>query len=484
MYKRQCITSGLVDRSQSVSDNLLYLDFCSNLFSLSKQSLSHTLDHKASQSSGNIRLNKPTLIYSLPQKANFEITSFAAFAPPSKSIKNLVLGTSNGNLILISPSGEILKSIENIHLGSVTYLQFSSDGHSFISAGEDGGVKLWSTSGMLRKKVANLKAPITSFHWSLDTSLLAVGTPNKITIIHFLTNNPNISLNLDSENASSPASPCFCVWSPCSRFLLLGSELCRFMLISSSGECLLQSETYSLPFENGGWLPSSKGFLVSSQNQILCSDIHGKIFSQKKFDSKNSIMNITLSENKTEALILHVNGNINSLPLLLLTPLYFRNFEVKTGIEDYLIITNTTTSYSENLDIKASQISAIDCNFGYMAVIVQDKLMVYDLENPLTPNIQDFTGVLPNFLSISNSCILVSCPPQLFLFSFSGKTLSILSLPVSVSNSGLSESSISVCAESIFLLGKINKNLLIFFVLIHLQVLKYLLMVILLKLLI
>ena len=458
---KTCTASGLVDRSQSLPDCLLYLDFSSNLFSLSKQSFSRTLDHKTSQSTSNSRLGKPSLLYSLPSKSNFEISCFSAYAPPSKSIKNLALGTSTGNLILLSPSGEVMKTID-IHSGSVTHLQFSSDGHSLISAGEDGTVKLWSTSGMLRKKVSNLKAPITSLHWSPDTSLLAIGTPNKVTITHFLTNTPDISVTLDSDDASSPASPCFCVWSPCSRFLLIGSELCRYMLLSSSGESLLQSETYSLPFEFGGWLPSSKGFLVSSQNLILCSDIHGKIFSQKKFEAQNSIMSIALSENKTEALVLQANGDVKSLPLLLLTPLYFRNFEVKIGKNDQLIITNTFSSYSEIFDIKCSQISAIDCNFGYLAFIIQDQLKIYDLENLLTPSIQDFTGGSPNFLSISNSCIMISCPPQLFSFSLSGKTQSVLSLPGSVSHSGISKSSIAVCTQSIFLTGKNNKILQIF----------------------
>ena len=455
---KTCTTSGLVDRSQSLPDSLLYLDFSSNLFSLSKHPLSRTLDHKTSSSS-NSRLAKPSLLYSLPSKSNFEISSFAAYALPSKSIKNLALGTSTGNLILLSPSGEVLKIIDDIHSGSVTHLQFSSDGHSLISAGEDGSVKLWSTSGMLRKKVASLSSPITSLHWSPDTSLLAVGTPNRITIIHFLTNSPDISVTLDSEDISSPACAGFCVWSPCSRFLLVGTELCRFMLLSSSGESLLQSETFSLPFENGGWLPSSKGFLVASQNLILCCDIHGKIFSQQKFESQNSIMSIALSQNKTEALVLQANGDVKSLPLLLLTPLYFRNFEVKSDT-DQLIITNTSSSYSETLDIQVSQISAIDCNFGFLALIVQDKLMVYDLENPLTPSIQDFTGGSPDFLSISSSCILISCPPQVFSFSLSGKALAVLSLPGSLATSGIS--SMAVCAESIFLTGNSNKNLPIF----------------------
>jgi intraflagellar transport protein 80 len=450
---KTCKSSCLPDRSQSLPNCLLYLDYSSNLYSLQKQSLSQTLDQNTSQSNENPKLSKPTLLYSLSPQDNFEISSFAAFALKSKSIQHLVLGNSMGSLLFLSTSGEVTKTIDNAHNGSVTHLQFSSDGHSLMSAGEDGSVKLWSTSGMLRKKVVSLKSPITSMHWSADTSLLALGLPNTLVIHHFLKNMPNIILPLDPEDSSCPASPLFLSWSPCSQYLLMGTELCRYVLLSANGEILLQSETYLLPFEHGGWLPSSQGFLIASQTQMLCSDIHGKVFIKQKVESKDSILSISLSDNNTQALILQANYKICSLPLLLLTPLYFKHFEVKSNHCEQLIISNTLTGYSEILDTKISQISAIDCNHDHLALIVFDKLVIYDLENPLTPTLQDFTGECPLFLKISSSRIMVACPPQMFLFSLSGKCLSVLRLPSSISNSSLSPESVCFCAESLFISG-------------------------------
>jgi intraflagellar transport protein 80 len=324
-----------------------------------------------------------------------------------------------------------------------------------MSAGQDGSVKLWSTSGMLRKKVISLKNPITSMHWSPDTSLLALGMPNKLVVHHFLTNMPDLVINID-EDPSSPACPLLLSWSPCSQYLLMGSELCRYMLLSANGEVLLQSETYSLPFEFGGWLPSSQGFLVASQNLILCSDVHGKVFSKKKVDAQDAIMSICVPNNTTQAIVFQANSVISSLPLLLLTPLYFKHFEVTTNDSEQLIISNTLSGYSETLDTKVSQILAIDCNHDHLAIIVHDKLIIYDLENPLTPTLQDFTGESPQFLNISSSRILIACPPQIFCFSLSGKCLSVLRLPSSISTSSLSPNSICFCADSLFISGRIN----------------------------
>lgn len=456
---KTCKTSNLVDRSQSLPDCFLYLDFSSKLFTLQKQSPTQTLDRPSSSSPNQSLLTKPSLLYSPSASDNFEITSFAAFAPPNKSLQHLMLGTSTGNLLLLSPAGDVTKTIEAVHGGSVTFLQFSGDGHSLMSAGEDGTVKLWSTSGMLRKKVLALGAPITAMHWSADTSLLALGTPNKLIIHHFLNNLPDVTMAVDSDDPASPASPSLLVWSPCSRFLLMGSELCRYTLFSPSGETLLQSETYSLPFENGGWLPSSQGFLVSSQTHLLCSDIHGKIFAKKVLSPKQGIVSISLPNHKTQAMIVQAHGGISSLPLVLLTPLHFKHFEVSTNNSEKLVISNTLTGYSETLDTPVSSISAIDCNQHHLALVVQDKLAIYDLDNPLTPTLQDFTGGSPHFLTILGSRILVACPPQIFCFALSGKCLSVMRLPVSVSAWGLSPSSLSFCAESLFVQGILTRRI-------------------------
>ena len=54
-----------------------------------------------------------------------------------------------GKFLLISKSGRVEKSVE-AHKGAVLSGRWSYDGSALLTAGEDGQVKIWSRSGMLR----------------------------------------------------------------------------------------------------------------------------------------------------------------------------------------------------------------------------------------------------------------------------------------------------------------------------------------------
>jgi intraflagellar transport protein 80 len=59
------------------------------------------------------------------------------------------LGSNDGKLLIISKNGKIEKSVD-AHKGACICVRWSYDGTMLITGGEDGHVKLWSKSGMLR----------------------------------------------------------------------------------------------------------------------------------------------------------------------------------------------------------------------------------------------------------------------------------------------------------------------------------------------
>ena len=54
-----------------------------------------------------------------------------------------------GKFHIIGKSGRVEKSVE-AHKGAVLSGRWSYDGSALLTAGEDGQVKIWSRSGMLR----------------------------------------------------------------------------------------------------------------------------------------------------------------------------------------------------------------------------------------------------------------------------------------------------------------------------------------------
>lgn len=58
-----------------------------------------------------------------------------------------------GRLYLVSRSGKIEKKVE-AHRGAVLSARWSYDGTALVTVGEDGQVKIWSRSGMLRSTLS------------------------------------------------------------------------------------------------------------------------------------------------------------------------------------------------------------------------------------------------------------------------------------------------------------------------------------------
>uniref|UniRef100_A0A671U1G4 Intraflagellar transport 80 homolog (Chlamydomonas) n=1 Tax=Sparus aurata TaxID=8175 RepID=A0A671U1G4_SPAAU len=79
-----------------------------------------------------------------------------------------VLTSTDGKFHLVSKTGRIEKSVE-AHKGAVLAGRWNYDGTALITAGEDGQIKIWSKSGMLRSTLASQGSPVYSVAWGPDS---------------------------------------------------------------------------------------------------------------------------------------------------------------------------------------------------------------------------------------------------------------------------------------------------------------------------
>lgn len=69
-------------------------------------------------------------------------------------------------------SGRVERIVE-AHKGAVLVILWNHDGASLLTAGEDGLLKIWTRSGVLRSTAAQTGNPIYSADWSpLSTSII------------------------------------------------------------------------------------------------------------------------------------------------------------------------------------------------------------------------------------------------------------------------------------------------------------------------
>ncbi|XP_054838569.1 intraflagellar transport protein 80 homolog isoform X2 [Eublepharis macularius] len=118
--------------------------------------------------------------------------------------ENFVLTSSDGKFHLISKSGRVEKSVE-AHCGAVLAGRWNYDGTALVTVGEDGQIKIWSKSGMLRSTLAQQGTPIYSVAWGPDSEKILY-TSGKQLIIKPLQANAKIlqwSYALEKPNTGS-----------------------------------------------------------------------------------------------------------------------------------------------------------------------------------------------------------------------------------------------------------------------------------------
>ena len=86
----------------------------------------------------------------------------------------LAVCCSQGSFKLVSRSGRVDKSVDGAHEGACVCIRWNLDGTALATGGEDGKVKLWSRTGMLRSVLASLDQPVYSVAFSPDSNLLAL----------------------------------------------------------------------------------------------------------------------------------------------------------------------------------------------------------------------------------------------------------------------------------------------------------------------
>ena len=78
-----------------------------------------------------------------------------------------------GKFHIVGKTGRVEKSVE-AHKGAVLAGRWSYDGSALLTAGEDGQVKIWSRSGMLRSTLTqNSKSHVNVMSWQTVPNFLS-----------------------------------------------------------------------------------------------------------------------------------------------------------------------------------------------------------------------------------------------------------------------------------------------------------------------
>ncbi|KAL2095935.1 hypothetical protein ACEWY4_008083 [Coilia grayii] len=179
-----------------------------------------------------------------------------------------VLTSTDGKFHLVSKTGRIEKSVE-AHRGAVLAGRWNCDGTALITAGEDGQIKIWSKSGMLRSTLAQQGSPVYSVAWAPDSDRILY-TSGKQLIIKPLQPSSKVLQWKAHDGIILRVD-----WNSVNDLILSGAEDCRYKVWDSYGRLLYMSAPHDYPITSVAWAPDGELFAVGSFNTLRLCDKTG-----------------------------------------------------------------------------------------------------------------------------------------------------------------------------------------------------------------
>ncbi len=94
----------------------------------------------------------------------------------------LAVACSQGSFKLVARNGRLDKSVDAAHEGACIAIRWNLDGTALATSGEDGKVKLWSKTGMLRSVLASEDNAVYAVAFSPDSNLLVLCSGKHIVV--------------------------------------------------------------------------------------------------------------------------------------------------------------------------------------------------------------------------------------------------------------------------------------------------------------
>jgi len=327
-----------------------------------------------------------------------------ALMPSNKGGENTIaLGCADGTFRFVSETGREEKKVE-AHRGAVICVRWSFDGSAIATGGEDGSVKIWSRSGMLRTTLAQMPHAIYSVVWSpaQDIESLLFASHRKIhlkpiqagqKVIEWKAHD-GIVLQLD--------------WSFVNNTILSCGEDCKYKIWDAYGHLLFCSSPLDHVVTSVAWSPRGKYFAVGSYNVIKLCDRTGWSYCRESPDM-GSVFSISWCNNGTQLACGGGNGAVVFASLVGRT-LSWQNTDVTLDESNAIIVHDILNDTKEELDFR-DRVTDMSLGFGALVVTTNSQCLVYQQTNWNTPHVEDLK---------EPPTLIVQCPHHFALVDATG----------------------------------------------------------------
>ncbi|KAI6222302.1 Intraflagellar transport protein 80-like protein [Aphelenchoides fujianensis] len=329
-----------------------------------------------------------------------------------KATNLFIVGFSDGKAAILNAVGKIEKTVE-AHSGATLSVKWSNDATGFLSTGEDGSIKMWSRSGMLRSVLAQYGRPVYAADWNADGSRVVYCTGEHC----------YIKLLKAHWKAHESVVTCLC-WSAAVDQIVTGGEDCRYRVWDTFGRSLYASNPHSYPITSVAWNPEGELFAVGSFNVLRLCDKAGWSHSVDR-QNIGSIYQLAWSPDSTQVAAATASGRV-LLAQVIDKRMWWHNLDAVQTQNKTIDLRDVLSDVSkERLEMR-DRVTRLQLGYEHLVVATTKQCYIFSSKNWNTPIILDLKEGAVSLIVLCEKYFLLVDSGSPLVYNYDGRLQCVL----------------------------------------------------------
>ncbi|XP_019850408.1 PREDICTED: intraflagellar transport protein 80 homolog [Amphimedon queenslandica] len=369
----------------------------------------------------DLKTNEKTEVAKLPKDVYCTDVHWFPGHPGKKQAtqsESFALACTDGRFLLVSKTGRVEKTVDG-HKGAVLGVRWAvPDGSALLTFGEDGAVKIWSKTGMLRTVLVQNAIPVYAACWSPDSNQVLY-TSGKTLIIKPLQPSSKPSVWKAHDGIILAID-----WSSTAGLIISGGEDRKYKVWDNYGRLMYSSMQNDGPITSLSWTPDGELFAVGGFNTLRLCDKAGWSHSLDK-PQCGTIFKLAWSDDGTNVGCASGSGQI-IIGSIVGRRNEWRHLEAVVTDENSITVRNAKNDSKEYI-ILNDRIVKVSLDWGHLIVTTGSQCNVYSERNWTIPVTVDLRGGVVNLIKQAERFFLVvEVSTGIQIISYEGRIVSTI----------------------------------------------------------
>ncbi|ORZ38192.1 WD40-repeat-containing domain protein [Catenaria anguillulae PL171] len=288
---------------------------------------------------------------------------------PTPKSDLVVAGSSDGKLILASRNAtRIDKVLGDAHRGAILCVAWSLDAATLLSAGEDGLLKIWSKSGMLRSTLVTQPLPVFCAAWAAAGDAVLYTSGKSLCVKPLSAGSKPLVWRAHDGLVTKLA------WNETTGLVVSGGEDKKYKVWDAFGRLLFSSQMLEHPVTSVAWTTAGDAFAVGTWNGVRVCDRLGWTLAAASIDC-GSLLSLCWLPDGTSLAYSSARGHVGFAHLVD-RRVEWRHIEVEVLDDKIVSVRDASSGHEEQLDFK-DKLVHVGIAFGQVLLLTKAHAHVF-----------------------------------------------------------------------------------------------------------